>query len=621
MDFTLKHKTVVKKTLREENADKPFSDVRRILPSTEQSLQSITDNLINIYGKLSNLEKVEKEQRSDTLVLHSSKLEERLALLESKIDRVIDTNLKLYNIEENNHNVLLTLQNFEERFSDMENIIYNILKNNIAINSSVDNLSIRYKTVSNELDELRQENFSNTESIKENMNCKFKEQGATTEGISSIISNNSLILIKLMKDKNNQSYNHNIDSIKSELGYINSQLSNQFLNIEFIKDKIYETSNNTPQQDEFRISSEKLFSDNFESIKEGLLETCFDNFESIKEDMNFQFKGINDVTKNAITSQFNSFKDDTTQEITSRLEYIENKILAIRQGNSTISDKVECLRTELQAMSDYQVSSNDKIQEIYHHNSNEHRKSCEEMIAVQYTTKNLARTVEYFTKNISSCLENSSSLISINTDHIETMNKNIIELKTEMVEGTIIQEILKFEESLNCVESDSEDIYKKIDNILTFQTNIQNIQKDTEDIIEKRLASIIKIQKENNYGIENIIENQQTIQERQNNNTDKLSSMSNNILENVKKINTVSDKVTIVFDEVATNNKLSKELSKNIEMNNKEYIAVLQSELLSSRTNIIKGVTKSIFCPKLDNNGCYNSSRNEGVRYLGKGKH
>jgi hypothetical protein len=614
---------IVKKSIREENADKPSSTIpiRRILPSTEQSLQSITENLISIYGKLSKLEKQQVTSNSSNECnsrtcssskssLEFSNLEERLNLIESKIDRVVDTNLKLYNIEENNQNILLVLQSFEKRFYHMENIISAVVKNNVNINSAIEDLFVKNQTISDGLDELRRENFSNSEELIN----KFERHTSHTQ---FYINNSSLNLIKSVKNENVKNFNFN----QEELKYLNNNLSNQNLNIEFIKNKLYELGKNENfQPEEFKISSEKMFSDNFDSIKEGLLETCFDNFESIKEELNYQFKNLNDNSVNIITSKFNNFKETTIEESSSQFEYMENKMVAIRKGNSTIFDKVECLRREIQANTDFQVESNKKVQEIYRINIDEIRKSSEEMIKMQTDVKNLSQIVEYFNDYISSCLKDNSSLISVNTNYIDKINKNIIELKTEMSEGNVIQEIMKFEESLNCVENDSEDIYKKIDNILTFQTNIQNAQKDTETAIEKRLNSFVKMQKENNYGIENILENQQVIQERQITNTDKLMLTSTKILEDVQKLENISNQITVVFDETFSIKESTKELSKKLDTNNKEYITALQCEMSLCRNNIIKGVTKSIFCPNLEN-GCYNtSSRNEGTRYVGKGK-
>jgi hypothetical protein len=566
MDNSLKNIVLQRKTIRDENSDKPCSEsYRRIIPTSEQNLQNIGENLVNIYRQLDKLSKGEN---------HSSysKLDAKIQLLEFKMDRIIDANLKMYNIEEDNKTILCTLQNIEKRFNSMESVICTIVENNESVKSSLINISNKYQVVNNELKEMMLENNSNIDFIK----CE-------------IVSNPEL-LTKNPNSKNIETTDRKIKSIEGDLGYLNSQLSNQSLNIEFIKDNICE----------FKELNEKLF---------------FDNFKSIKKDINSQFEYMNEKNGYTINSQFDNFKDITTQEINSQFEYIENKLLEISVGNSTISENFLSIRNHIHNISEYQISSFNKTREICEFNIDETKKISKEIIATQ-------NVINVLTTTVCSYLEDNSNLISIN-NNIDKINENILELKKEMKEGDIINEIIKFEESINSVEIESEGIYEKIDNIINSQISMKKNQKDNENTTNEKLFNIMQMQKENTYYFENISKNQQNIQEIQTNNKDRFISTSSKILDDFQQMknsnNFITNKIIVIVDEVSNGNKLTKDLIEKVETNNNEYISTLQCEMISCRNNIIKNVNKSILSSNIDISGV-NYSRNDGLRYTGKCK-
>jgi len=566
MDKSSKDK-FTRKSVRDDRASKPFSETRRIIPSTEQSLQSITENLIRIYEKLGRLEKPEKNDVDVTT------LEARLQILESKLDKVLD--VKSNNIESKSNDDIIA--KFEGRFDRIES----------SLNSVESSLDI----VESSLSETNIENTKYQDDIMVTLNALIPTELVTKSSMEDTIS--------LVED----TISFRIETMKNEIvrkcyakfqllsGELDELRRSHFSRIDFVKGELMEKIDQEFSLQSLNLGSVKeylkIMNQNLTLQNQEYAEKHYYELDSKNEVLRSQMETNNEVLRSQLddTKQIiDNIRDNITQEVTFRLGCMGDKIEVICQENTNISDSVFLLRGELETVSTNQMLGLGKTRDILQDIQNKTKQSLTEIITAQHISKNLAKNVKSFATSTSSRVESNTIL------------KNIEELKEGITETNgIIKDMRDYENSSECTEENEvrEDINCRFDAILEMQKSIHSQHEDLTNAIDKKF--------------ENISDSQKTIQEQQIIHTDEISTSSNKVLksiqDNTKQTSIVSEKISAV--------------NKNISRSNKEYADNLHSEMGTCHDNIIK----TIFPSKSDeSNSVYIASRKGGVKYLGREK-
>ena len=676
MSQSSKDKFTVTKSMRDNTASKPFSESRRVIPSTEQSLQSITENLIRIYGKLEKLEKKEPSKSS---------LEERLKMLEDKIDGMIEskidmmeTSSQLYNIEnkisefddqkiisklseiegkleniENNNDLVLKLSEVEERLNRVESeviegevrdALVRLTASTNAINSysvhtwekvlllsdEMKNMSITLQHNSNEVNDA----FDEISSLYHNLGDISDRQTSLLSKEISSFSKNTEESFNLIHSR----FTDEISETREELEKMISSVSGQIIRNSGTSYSDVLKLQNTLREQILCIESVK------EEVKEGNGELALQalKIESIKDDlddinqelssenrriksMEENMKGMEKDITDKVLSALDSMGGELLERTISQLNSVEDNVLeVIQETSATVCENVDSQLNNLRDDLTKEVSSRlDFIGLRIGTISKESIEISGDIIHIREDLQEISENQDTLVNNFEETSKNTQNKLSSAIAELISIQHATKELSINM--GSTPSHNRGNVLSHSGMDKISKDIKELGEEIVESNKIVKEIQ-EKENSYEYVDVDEDEVREEFNDNFRNILKGQKDIKTQQEKFEDKVNekldniSESQRIMQQEQKI--CKEKFLEEVEKMGDNtSSMAEDLDKKMNKTKIEYIDSMKYEMDLSKNSIIKGVTKAVFPAKSeDGNSVYVSSRKEGVRYLGREK-